>query len=157
MFLFDCRLVSAQSSPNTNGAIHAQATRPVIYDESADGSKQISDALVIATKEHKRVLLQFGANWCIWCHRLHTLFETDQSIAEILKSDYVVVMIDVNKGHNGDLVKKYDTANYGLPFLVVLDANGEYLLTQSTGALEEGDHHSPQKVLTFLKKWTPTR
>jgi hypothetical protein len=31
-------------------------------DETADASKQIADAL--AKREHKLVLLEFGANWC---------------------------------------------------------------------------------------------
>ena len=55
----------------------ATASRPPIYDEKADGSQQIAGALEAAKKENKRVLLQFGANWCIWCHRLHNLCETN--------------------------------------------------------------------------------
>ena len=58
----------------------ASANHPAIYDEKADGAKQIADALAVATNEHKRVLLQFGANWCGWCHKLHKLFETDADI-----------------------------------------------------------------------------
>ncbi len=101
------------------------------------------------------MLLMFGANWCGWCHKLHTLFGTDKDIAEVLKSDYLVLMIDVNNGHNSDLVHKYAAGSSGIPFLVVLDADGKYLLTQHTAVLEEGDHHSPQKVMAFLKKWAP--
>jgi hypothetical protein len=42
---------------------------------------------------------------------------------------------------------------HGLPVLVVLDTDGRQLTTKDTGELEEGDHHSPQKVLAFLKAW----
>src|SRR5205085_681957 len=119
---------------------------------SLDGSKQIADALAIAKKENKHVLLQFGANWCGWCHRLHHLFEADKDIAAKLKSDYVVVLVDVNKGHNADVDLKYaHPTRYGLPAIVVLDADGKPLITQDTGKLEEGDHHSPEKVMAFLK------
>src|SRR5881409_1431195 len=83
-----------------------KSARPNIYDESLDGSKQITDALATAKKENKRVLLQFGANWCGWCHRLHKLFETDTRIKDKLHADYVVALIDVNKSHNGDINKK---------------------------------------------------
>lgn len=142
---------------NSNSKASLQA-RPNIYDESADGSKQIADALDNATKEHKRILLQFGANWCGWCHKLHHVFETDKSIAEELKSDYVVVMIDVNKGHNNDIDTKYGhPTRFGLPAIVVLDADGKQLITQDTGKLEEGDHHSPVKVMVFLKEWAPKK
>ncbi len=134
-------------------------SRPAdIYDESADGAKQIADALVIAKKENKHVLLQFGANWCGWCHRLHKLFESDKSIAEKLKSDFVVVLIDVNKEHNKDINERYgNPTQFGLPVIVVLDANGKQLTTQDTGKLEAGDRHDPENVMTFLKAWSPKK
>ena len=56
------------------------SSRKKIYDESLDGNKQIAAALAIAKKGDKRVLLQFGANWCGWCHKLHELFATDPCI-----------------------------------------------------------------------------
>src|SRR5205814_546838 len=68
------------------------ASRKKIYDELADGTKQIADALAIAKKEKKRVLLQFGANWCGWCHKLHDLFASDPEIKAKIKSSYVVVL-----------------------------------------------------------------
>src|SRR5215471_11479703 len=83
----------------TTAAESAKTDRPNIYDESLDGMKQIANAVTTAKKENKRVLLQFGANWCGWCHKLHNLFQTDPQIAATLKAAYVVVLIDVNKGH----------------------------------------------------------
>lgn len=132
----------------------AKPSRPAIYDETADGMKQVADALAVAKKENKLVLIQFGANWCGWCHKLHKLFESDPDIAARLKKSYVVVMVDVNKGHNDATNKKYDNPiQFGLPALVILDANGKQLVTQDSGKLEEGDHHDPKKVLAFLDKW----
>ena len=132
-----------------------KAARPKIYDETADGAKQIASALALAKRENKRVLLQFGANWCGWCHKLHKLFETDKAIAKTLKADYVVVMIDVNEGHNKDTDTKYGhPTRFGLPAIVILDADGKQLTTKDTGTLEEGDHHKPEKVLAFLKEWS---
>jgi thioredoxin-related protein len=152
-FLAGCCIAGAQTNSITSAT--NQTKRPDIYDESADGSKQIAEAVETATKEHKRVLLMFGANWCGWCHKLHTLFETNKDIADELKNNYVIAMIDVNKEHNADLYSKYRQDSFGIPFLVVLDSDGKYLLTQHTAVLEEGDHHSPQKVMTFLKEWAP--
>jgi len=130
----------------------AKSQQPGIYDETANGDKQVADAVVIAEREHKRILLQFGANWCSWCWKLHKLLETDKSVRDELKGDYVVALIDLNNGHNKDLVVKYGAeTGYGLPFLVVLDSDGKHLITKHSDDFEEGDHHNPQKVLSFLK------
>ncbi len=130
--------------------------RPSIYDESLDGSQQIADALKTAKEEKKHVLLQFGANWCVWCHLLHNLFTTNEIVSEKLEADYVLIMIDVNKGHNKEINTKYgNPMRFGLPVLVVLDSDGAQLTTRSTGQLEKGKGHDPDKVLAFLKKWSP--
>jgi len=135
-----------------------KAARPPIYDATADGTKQIADALAIAKREHKNVLLQFGANWCGWCHKLHHLFQSDKDIAAVLKANFVVVLIDVDKKHNADVNTRYgNPCRLGLPAIVVLDADGKQLTTQDTGQLEAGDHHDPAKVLAFLKKWSPKK
>ena len=147
-------LVSGFCSPVFGADTPAKTSRPAIYDEKADGAKQIADALAVAKKQNKRVLLQFGANWCGWCHKLNKLCQTDPDIAAKLKDSFVVVLVDVNKGHNGDINKKYGNPNrFGLPAIVILDADGKALTTQDSGKLEQGDHNDPKKVLAFLNEW----
>jgi thiol:disulfide interchange protein len=135
---------------------------PDIYDVHADGSAQIAAALTTATAEHKRVILDFGANWCIWCRRLHSTFETDAPVSRALDEGFVVVMVDVNtrrgEKRNAGVNDKYgNPIEHGLPVLVVLDADGKQLTTKDTGELEEGDGHSPAKILAFLAAWAPGR
>jgi thiol:disulfide interchange protein len=133
-------------------------TGPAIYDEGADGARQIAEALALAKTGNKHVLLQFGANWCGWCHKLHELCQADTAIAAKLATGFVVAMIDVNRGHNSEVDARYgNPTRLGLPVLVVLDAEGRQLVTQNTGELEEGDHHSPAKVMAFLDRWSPAR
>lgn len=136
---------------------------PDIYDTQVDGSLLIAEALAKAKTSGKNVLVDMGANWCIWCRRLHNTFETDPAIKQALEKNFVVVMIDVNsrKGpkRNADVDERYGTpSKFGLPVLVVLDSNGKQLTTQETGSLENGkDGHDPQKVAAFLSKWAPSK
>ena len=136
---------------------------PDIFDPQADGSALVSEAVKRAQVEHKRVLLDFGANWCPWCHRLHQVFTTDDTVRQKLAVGFVLVMIDVNQRHgvarNAAVNEKYgNPIKEGLPVLVVLDADGRQLVTQETGALEQGGGiaaHDPAKVAAFLAKWMP--
>jgi len=144
-------LAAVLGEPVSGADAPAKPALPAIYNEDAD-------ALALAKKESKRVLIQFGANWCGWCHRLHKLFESDSNIAARLKEAYFVVLVDVNKGHNDEINKRYgNPTRYGLPVIVILDADGKALTTQDTGKLEEGDHQDPQKVLAFLNEWAAKR
>lgn len=131
-----------------------------VYDPHADGQQLIDAALTRARTEHKNVLLVFGANWCIWCHRLHDTLVNDPEVAAKLQRDYLVVSIDVNTRHgkarNAAVNTRYgNPIRFGLPVLVVLDSSGKPLTTQETGALEDGSAHSPAKLMTFLDLWAP--
>ncbi len=128
--------------------------RAPIYDETADASKQIDSALVVAKKENKRGLLQFGANWCVWCRVLHHLFEADKAVRKELQSDYIVVLVDVNRGHNEVTTEKFgEPTRLGLPVLVVLDSDGKQLVTQRGADFGENGGYSSPKVLAFLSEW----
>lgn len=128
------------------------------YDVSADGSKQVEQALEQAGKQHKRVLLQFGANWCVWCVRLHGLFQSDRRIAARLKDSYVVALIDVSEGHNAAVNERFGKpTRFGLPAIVVLDEKGKALVTLDTETVEEGNGHNATKVLAFLDEWAVKR
>jgi thiol:disulfide interchange protein len=133
---------------------------PDIYDVHADGTAQIAAALREAAAGHRRVIVVFGANWCIWCRRLHATFEGDAAVSRELRKDFVVVRIDVNTRNgthrNADVNARYGhPADSGIPMLVVLDSDGKQLTTKDSGDLEEGGGHSPAKILAFLATWAP--
>lgn len=133
-----------------------EAAEEQVYDSEANAEEQIAAALAKAQARDKRVLLVFGGNWCGWCIKLHKVFDEDEEIASLLRAEYETVWIDIAQfDHHPDLAERYLelTNRHGVPFLAVLDANGEALTTQETGALEEGPRHDPAKVLAFLRQW----
>ncbi len=131
--------------------VAAGADREPIYDESMDARAAIEAAVAKAGADNRRVLIQWGGNWCGWCYKLHDLFSTNEEIAQVLQYEYEVVMIDSNT--NEALAKSMDVDFEGVPYLTVLDGSGKKLTDQETGALEIGDRHDPAKVLGFLNKW----
>jgi len=136
------------------------AKGPDIYDTHADAGVQIAAALARARVEHRRVLLDFGANWCIWCRRLHSTFESNPEVAGALDRGFIVVMIDVNTRNgvdrNAGVNERYgNPIRHGIPVLVVLDSDGKQLTTKDSGELEEGEGHSPAKITAFLAEWAP--
>jgi thiol:disulfide interchange protein len=129
--------------------------KPPVYDEKADARAQLAAALARAKTDNKRVLVQWGANWCGWCLKLHELCGSDARIRRKLQYEYEVVRVDVGRfDRNVELAEELgaDFKGSGVPFLTVLDADGEPLVQQETGALEvPGEpRHDPARVLAFL-------
>jgi thiol:disulfide interchange protein len=125
-----------------------------------DGAKLISDAMTEARKDHKRVLVQFGAQGCTWCHVLQKLFESDTNLAAKLKSDFVYVNIDVTRGRNKYVDELYGhVTSKGVPVIIVLDAEGKEIYSEGYRLVEgrhpgETYHISPETMLNFLKEWS---
>jgi thiol:disulfide interchange protein len=152
-----CVAQESAPKPASHPAATASTSNEPIYDEASDARAQIAQALVNAKKNNRRVLIQWGANWCSWCHMLHDTFATDKDIKKKLSYEYDLVLIDVgrldkNMGLAND--KGADLKKHGIPFLTVLDADGKVIANQDTSELEvkgEGAKgHDRAKVLAFL-------
>lgn len=134
-----------------------------IFDESADGSAQIAAALARARKENRRVLVEWGANWCVWCRTLHNLCRNDEGLRRELLYEYDVVLLDVGRlDKHVDLMNRYgvDLSQAGIPFLTILDSAGRVLANQETASLELQDKqakaHDPRKVFDLLQRHRAT-
>jgi thioredoxin-related protein len=151
---------AAPLRPASAAAAQPDAAR-MVYDESADAKRQIADALAKAKKENRRVLIQWGGNWCPWCIKLHELCKSDKAIAKELLYEYDVVYVDAGKENkNVELAATYgaDLKKHGYPFLTILDGDGKAIANQETASLEKAGNklengHNPAAVLDFLTKY----
>lgn len=144
------------SVPGQSGPQADEPQHPPVYDETADARRDIEVALARATKEHQRVLVVFGANWCVWCRKLDAFFRDHAEVRRELLYEYQVVKVDLGKGDkNTDLIEELGAGvkEGGLPYLTVLAADGSVVVHQDTGALETGPEHDANKVLPFLRKY----
>ena len=133
---------------------NAQTKLKEIYPAPEAATAQIKAALVKAAKLHKRIILDFGGNWCGDCRTLDRLFHQEPN-ATLLKTNFILV--DVNIGHfdkNSDIADKFGVPlKKGVPALAVLDSNGQVLLSQKEGEFESMSRMDPNSVTEFLNHW----
>jgi ketosteroid isomerase-like protein len=128
-----------------------------VYPVNADAHAEIREAEEKAAREHKRLLLVFGANWCFDCHVLDLAFH-QPDLAPILEANYEVVHIDLgpDEHKNPDLVKAYEIPlNKGIPALAVAEADGKLVVSQKNGEFEDARALTPEVLAEFLNKWKP--
>jgi thiol-disulfide isomerase/thioredoxin len=142
--------------------LQAKPKREALYDEDADVKQQIDAALARARKENRRVLIQWGGNWCGWCYALHERFKDPQIKKELLY-EYDLVLADAGwDGKNVDFALTYgaDLNEGHYPFLTILDASGKPIAQQPTGVWVLSDKngkssiklgHDPVRLFKFLK------
>ena len=134
---------------------------PHLYNVKANAKKEIAEAIVAAKKDHKRIILVFGGNWCYDCHVLDNCFH-QPDVAPVVVKNFHVLHIDIGaeaeENKNQDLIVKYKVPiDKGVPALAVLDSDGSLLYSQQNGEFESARSLDPDDVITFLDKWKPEK
>jgi len=130
-------------------------TPATTFDSSRDAAKDIAAAAEEAKRTGRRVLIDVGGDWCIWCKRLDAFFEEQKDVTAFLQKNYVPVKVHYSKENKNEAVLSRYPKVAGYPHLFVLDGDGKLLHSQDTGALESGKGHDREKVLAFLRQWAP--
>jgi thioredoxin 1 len=127
-----------------------------IYPEPDQARADIAAALKTAAASHRRVLLDFGGNWCGDCQVLDIYFHDDHN-RDLLEKNFVLV--DINIGHedtNLDVARQYGVPiDKGVPALAVLGPDGKLLFSQRNGEFEAMRRMESSSVTEFLVEWRP--
>jgi thioredoxin 1 len=146
-------LVGCRQTPVDTGPTE-EPGRAVIYPDGAQASQDIATALARAGKEKKRVLLDFGGNWCGDCQVLEIYFH-DPANWRLLQENYVLVPVNIGRyDQNLDIAARYGVpVDKGVPALAVLDANGQLVYSQRNREFEAMQKVDPAAVTQFLLQW----
>ena len=124
------------------------------FDYTRDSDKDLADAITEAKRSGRRILLDVGGTWCIWCRKFDKFLEENKDVANNLEKHFVVVKINFDKEHkNEKFLSKFPKVD-GYPHFFILSKTGKLIKSQNTGELESGESHDRNKVMKFLKKYS---
>ncbi len=140
------------------GLIPVQSAIPDIYPAPAQAKSDLAAALKSAAAGHKRVLLDFGGNWCGDCHVLDIYFN-DPANRPILDANYVLVHVNIGRyDENVELAARYGVPiDKGVPALAVLDSHGKLLYSQRDHQFSAMRRMESSAVTSFLIQWKPVK
>jgi thiol:disulfide interchange protein len=88
---------------------------------SVTWAQDMDDALERARAENKAVVVNFYADWCVWCQRMESTTLRDANVASLLSEQVVPVNLDVD-GDGKELSNDFGVE--ALPTVLVLDTEG---------------------------------
>lgn len=131
-----------------------------IYPLPEAAQADLAAALQRAAETHRRVLIDFGGNWCPDCKVLD-IYLHEPANSPILEAGFVVVHINVGLARidrNLDIAERYQIPlKKGVPALAILDSDGKLIYSQRTGEFEDMRHMQSSAVTEFLTRWKPDR
>ena len=137
-------------------ALPALSRVPDIYPDPKQAPTDLAAALAASAAAHKRVILDFGGNWCTDCHVLDSFFH-DSANKPLLDANYILVHVNIGRlTENLDIAKRFDVPlSKGVPALAVLDEKGGLLYSQKGGEFEAMRDMQSAAVTDFLNHWKP--
>ena len=136
--------------------VPARAAVHDIYPAPERAQADLAAALADAAATHRRVILDFGGNWCPDCHVLDGYFH-DATNAPILTAGFLLVHVNIGRRDaNLDIAERYQVPlARGVPALAVIDADGTLLYSQKLGEFEAMRGMQSAAVTEFLRRWKP--
>jgi thiol:disulfide interchange protein len=129
---------------------------PDIYPAPEQAKPDLDSAIKQARAEHRRVIVDFGGNWCTDCHVLDSYMH-DPANQPIIDKGFVVVHVNIGeRDRNLEIAQRYHIPlGKGVPALAVLDSRGRLLYSQKGGEFEAMRRMDSSSVTEFLRRWMP--
>ena len=142
-------------------ALPAAAAFPAgrdVYPPPAEAKADLAAALKTAAATHRRVLLDFGGNWCPDCQVLDVYLH-DARNKRLLDANFVLVPINIGREDaNLDIASRYGIEiSKGVPALAVLSEHGVLIYSQKQHQFSAMRSMQSSAVTEFLVKWRPAR
>ena len=127
---------------------------PYPYDETANPNPEIAAAFERAKKSGKRVLVDFGGNWCPDCRILAGVMALPE-MKSFIAAHYEVATVDVGRfDKNLDVVHRIGVPKLaGVPTVVIADAGGKPINITNSAELANAREMTPQGIANWLARW----
>jgi thiol:disulfide interchange protein len=129
-----------------------------IYDPSRNPAEDLKQAILIAQSQKKRIMLELGGDWCIWCKYMDEFYAAHRDLLQLRADNYILVKVNVSDQNMNEGFLSQFPAAAGYPHIYILDSDGTFLHSQDTVELEDGGQSYVLEVfMAFLQKWVPPK
>jgi thioredoxin 1 len=129
---------------------------PDIYPPPEQAQADLAAALKLAAAQHRRVIVDFGGNWCTDCHVLDNYMH-DSTNQPLINAGFLVVHVNVGRiDQNLDIAERYGIQlKKGVPAVAVLSSQGKLIYSQTQGEFQDMRHMDSSALTEFLQRWKP--
>ncbi|MEE9166204.1 MAG: thioredoxin family protein [Candidatus Neomarinimicrobiota bacterium] len=96
--------------------------RTLLGGEDVFMALSFKDAVELAEKENKTVVVKFHADWCHWCQLMDSETFTDEAVVNSLQS-FIVIRVNVDSREGLKIAQRVGVVS--IPTIVFLDGRGE--------------------------------
>ena len=128
-----------------------------IYSQKYDPKRNPFDdgraALKLAEESKRRVMIEIGGEWCVYCHIFDRFIKSDDEIAKRFFETFVLLKVNYSdENTNKEFLSNFKGIN-GYPFIFITESNGKVIYANDMREMTIKGKPSKGKMLSFLQRW----
>ena len=126
----------------------------MIFDQHLDLEPVFEKAFADARASGKKILVEYGGDWCPWSVRMASALSAP-AIAALIRQKFILIRCYVGEGgtsspENVEFPRDLDA----VPFFALIDADGRIVATQRTEPFEFLWFYRKSRIRDFLTEWS---
>ncbi|MCK5335649.1 MAG: thioredoxin family protein [Gammaproteobacteria bacterium] len=111
------------------------------------------NALKLAKETNRRVLIEVGGDWCMYCHVLDRFIKSNPEIEKRLYETFVVLKVNYSdENRNREFLSSFGRIP-GYPHLFITESSGKVVYSNDIRDMSDSGRLSKIKMLRFLNQW----
>ena len=124
-----------------------------VYDPKRSPFKDGRAALELAEKTNRRVMIEVGGNWCVYCEIFERYLHKNADIAKAFFSTFVLLKVNVSDDNNNrEFLSNFTRVN-GYPYIYITENNGKVVYANDMREMTIKGRPDRDKLIRFLEKW----
>jgi len=159
--IYRCLLLWLFSSllPVSGGGIGAFSENPDLpdysrgFDPARDPFADGENALRLARESGRRVLIEAGGEWCMYCKRLDHFIHGNSMVREALYKNFVVLKVNISDKNNNHEFMAGLPKIHAYPHYFITESDGTLIHSQDTSRFLYRGVYSESLILEFIDNW----
>jgi len=147
LMLFSVSAITAMTS------LEQQPIYSLKYDPKRNAFDDGRAALKLAQETHRRVMIEVGGDWCMYCHIFDRFVRSDIEVEKRFFETFVLLKVNVSdENPNKEFLSGFKGIN-GYPYVFITETNGKVIYANDMREMTIKGKPDKEKMFKFLARW----
>jgi len=123
------------------------------YDPKRNPFDDGRAALELAKKTKRRVLIEVGGDWCVYCHIFDRFIKADKELSDRFFDTFVLLKVNYSdENTNKEFLSNFKGID-GYPYIFITENTGKVIYANDMREMTDKGKPNKQKTMNFLNRW----
>jgi len=124
-----------------------------VYDPERNPFEDGHRALALAKTTGRRVMIEVGGDWCVFCHIFDRFIKSDEEVARRFFDTFVLLKVNYSdENENHKFLSNFKGIN-GYPYIFITENTGKVIYANDMREMTIKGKPDKERLFSFLERW----